>query len=804
MTATPAQPTRSPRAGRKLALVFLVAALLLALVALGLLLRVDGQPLRLESTVDGATVIVAASQTSVVLPTDCVLLDWQTRGVTDVTLGAQTVPASGRADVCLDRAAPGVEVTLADGARQRTVLPLRVNATQPLTLLFLALPVFALALSARLAMGSSSRAALLLQIAATLNLALVVVMTPLVISLTRTEAAGGETLIYMGFALWGLAGVVGFALCFARLSLLAPDAPLWAHLRSRPVPRLLAVAGVVVFWLGALRLTALLHLLVSPFALLPVYVWAAALGIGALWLVERDRRSWAFYVALSVAAVCVIRDTALSSTFYFLYETDAVGYFRYARFMFDPTVADIPVTRTLNYPLVINLLLFPFNSGLPANADSLWRVIHFQMFAGALAAGLLVYVLGRRDRTFALVAGIFLALDVVWGAYQRWVFTESLTMSCLVFSLAVMVSHYHRARRLRWPELLLAGVLFGWTLTIRPSNVYFVLVVALIYFVLTRSVRKTAFVGLGIGLFLLAASLFNLWRFGGFHLSGQQGFFLGVPAFGYQLYAPDNGPVSAQFQQEMAACLPNLDLTAITIEQVNFAIFHRMLPCFDDDIEPLAGRFGAIFREGLSHNLGPYMATVLRENAVMLAYPIRLSTNFALQTTIEMFRDPLRPPTCGDAADSWCRYRPYDRDPRAPALAAFASATSFLTQPYLLLAPPGAMPAGHTAELYRYLLPPVTQPPALIPAVVAWFALLGFTVYSTRGQRRFVVLVSAALIHYVILTTTAAIVFDTSNTRYLALLTPFFELVSAAFFIVALSKLRSLWLRRRTRKDRPG
>lgn len=796
MSATPSTPDRARRLP---AFVFLAAALLLAVVALGVLLRTDPQPLRLEQATGGASIVVTASQASVRLPTDCLMIDWQARGVNEVRFGGQPVPFSGRAAACLDHAAPGLDVVLPDGSHQAVILPLRVNSTEPLTLALLVLPVVALALAAQAMTGPAPRAAAVARGAVTTNLALVVILIPLVISLSRTEAARAQTLVYAGFALWGLGSLLLFAVSFAYPGWLIPDSPLWHSLRTRRGLRWSVVAALVVFWLGVFRLTALLHLLVAPFALLPVYLWAAALGIVLLWLVERDRRSWAFYAALSLASACVIRDTVLSSTFYFLYETDAVGYFRYARFMFDPTVADIPVTRTMNYPLVINLLLFPFNSALPANADSLWRVIHVQMLVGALAVGLLVYVLGRRDRVFALVVGGILALDVVWGAYQRWVFTESLTMSFLVISLAVLVRHATRAERLRGPELLLAGVLFGWTLTIRPSNVYFALVILVVYLFVTRSLRKTAVVAAGIGLFLLAASLFNLWRFGGFHLSGQQGFFLGVPAFGYALYSPENGPTSAQFQQEMAACLPQLDLTAITIEQVNFAIFHQMLPCFDDDIQPLADRFGSLFREGVQRQPARYALAVLRENAVMLAYPIRLSTSFALQTTIEMFRDPLRPPTCGDSVESWCRYRPYPRDPQAPALAAFVGATSLFVQPYLLLAPPGDIPAGHTHALYRYLLPAVDPPPALVPAVLAWLAQLAFVVARTRGLRRFVVLVSAALIHYVLLTTAAAIVFDTSNTRYLALLTPFFSLIAAAFFIELAGLLRAVWRRWQTR-----
>ena len=804
MTRNAANPTFSRRANRPLALVFALAALLLAVVAFGLLLRVDGQPLRVEFSEGGATVAVTASQTSVALPTDCLTLDWQARGVTDVTHAGQPAPANGRADVCLDRAAPGLEFTLPDGARQSLNAPVGVNATRPLTLLFLALPVLVLALAGRVLAGRSSRGAGLVQAALTLNGALVAVLTPLIVSLTRTQAAGGQTLAYAGFAVWGAVSLALFALAFARPTLLAPESPLWARLRARPIWRIVVALVIVLFWLGVLRLTALLHLLVSPFALLPVYAGAAALGIGALWLVERDRRSWAFYLALSIAAACVIRDTVLSSTFYFLYETDSWGYLRYARYMFDPTTGNMPISRTLNYPLVINLLLFPFSSGQPISADWFWRVVHFQMLAAAFATGLLVYVLGKRDRTLALVAGVFLALDVVWGAYQRWVFTESLTMSFLVISLAVLVSHYTRAKRLRWYELLLAGILFGWTVTLRASNLYFAVAIVVFYLLFTRSPRKTVLVGAGIGLFLLAASLFNLWRFDAFRLSGQQGFFLGWPALGYHLYAPDNGPVSAQFAQEVGACRPELDLTTMEADWVNYFIWQQIIPCYNGDLEVVTERFSGIFGEAFRRRPLDYLTSVLRENAMLLAYPMRPTTPFVLQTTIEMFQNPLRQPACSDAIDSWCRYRPYPRDPYAPLLAGFASGTNFLVQPYLLVAPPGPLPPGRTEELYRYMSPPLTQPPSLVVATLAWLVMLGFTVYRTRGVRRFVVLVSAALIHYVILVVTAAMVYDILNSRLLTALTPFFALVSAAFFIEGARLLRAVLRRRAAIKNLAG
>lgn len=663
---------------------------------------------------------------------------------------------------------------------------LRNDATALPGVLASGLAVLVLGLAAHTATRPTPRAALGLQAVATVNLALFVALTPFVVTTAQPPLTSDNAPAYAAFALWLLVSVIAFGLAFVR-----PAAVLRREALTGGV-RVAALVLIALFWLWLLHLAHLLTFTVHPFALLPVYGWGAAVGIFALRWVERERRSWAFYVALGVASACLIRDITLSSTYYFLYETDAVGYFRYARFMFDPSISDIPIARTLNYPLVINLLLFPFNSALPVNADSFWRVVHVQIIVAAFAAGLLTYVLAKRDRALAVLAGIILATDIVWGAYQRWIFTESLTMSFLVISFAVIISHFARAQRLRTAELLAAGLLFGWTLTLRASNLYFAAAIVVIYLLFTRSIRKTTLVTVGIGLFLVAASLFNLWRFDAFRLSGQQGFFLGWPALGYQLYAPDNGPLSAQFTQEVAACHPDLDLTGIPADFVNWVIWQQIIPCYDNDLDVVTERFSAIFGEAFRRRPLDYLTTVARENVMLLAYPIRPTTPFVLQTTIEMFRDPLRPPVCTDTPASWCNPRPYPRDTHDPLLVAFANVSNVLVQPYLLLAPPGDLPPGRTEELYRYLAPPLTQPPAMIPAALGWFAMLGFTLLNTRGLRRFVVLVSAALVHYVILVVTAAMVYDVLNTRLLTAASPFFGLIAAVFFLTVAQKLRRL------------
>ena len=139
-----------------------------------------------------------------------------------------------------------------------------------------------------------------------------------------------------------------------------------------------------------------------------------------------------------------------------------------------------------------------------------WNLVWLQLVLGALATAALVWVVWRSHRVLAVLIGVFFVLDFGWATHNRQLLSEGPFVSFSVLSLAVLGYQYEQRKRLGALGLVLAGILFAWTCTIRPSNLYLLAPIAVFYFVITRSWRKTAWLAGGMILLLLASAWLTL------------------------------------------------------------------------------------------------------------------------------------------------------------------------------------------------------------------------------------------------------------------------------------------------------
>jgi dolichyl-phosphate-mannose--protein O-mannosyl transferase len=95
-------------------------------------------------------------------------------------------------------------------------------------------------------------------------------------------------------------------------------------------------------------------------------------------------------------------------------------------------------------------------------------LIWLQIIIGALAVGVMVYVISREDVALALSVGLLLATDLLWGSLNRMLLTEGPFISFHLLAMAWLLSHYDRRSSVRTRELLLAGLFYGWTFLFRP------------------------------------------------------------------------------------------------------------------------------------------------------------------------------------------------------------------------------------------------------------------------------------------------------------------------------------------------
>ena len=455
--------------------------------------------------------------------------------------------------------------------------------------------------------------------------------------------------------------------------------------------------------------------------------------------------------------LAIFRNLALVWAFSFGYYRDSNLYVNLGKTLFEK-----------NGPFSAGIVSFPypFFNALTGSASDPLRLVWLQIFIGAIALGALVYVIARMNLVLAIVTGALLVLDLVWGAINRNVMTEGLFVSLNTISLALMVSHYQRRQRLAAWELLLAGILYGWTFIFRPSNLFLTFLVVPLYLWMTRSLTKTAWITGGFVIIYAALGTFNLWSGGEFRLMGQTGYFTGSPLFVYRLFSPDNGPASRQIDQYLSQCMPGVDYanamdTTAGGTKNNEILYGQFIPCLRSyglDLDQSSKLITQSYQEGIIRRPIYYIGALFREGVTFIKYNAPNILRFYLKPELNN--------KCEDYP--WCktiRKARFSWGNDIPLARFYERAATKLFQVYLI----PIVPLSWVLPYGDYL-----------PYAVAWAILCLFLLLSTRGEVRFLVVVTLLLIHYIVLSVVAGYGF---LDRYSSVLTPFYILLSATALV---------------------
>lgn len=434
--------------------------------------------------------------------------------------------------------------------------------------------------------------------------------------------------------------------------------------------------------------------------------------------------------------------------------------------------------RTVPY-IALNTLLH--------TTDNPLVVVYFQVLLAALAAGFLVAVLGKMDLLLALMTGTFLALDTSWTPSVRTVYTEGVLTSFLIISLACLVDHYAHHQSLRGWQLLLAGVLYGWTFTIRPNGFLLMAVIVPVYLWFTRSWRKSAWVAAGLVFFWISSCCYNYYYHNTFALLAARGPGLLYPLFDYDLYSPENGPNSRALEPILQECVPDEDLSKLSRDNLDGFWYTKLAPCVSKTmtVEEITALFDGAYKEAALKKPVYFAKTIIDRNKRMLAWPIGRSIHSYIQTSVAYY--------C--VQFSWCKDL-QARAERDPALRAkwtkriknLTAITAPLAQLHLTFLAYWPEPQTNAAFSVRWVTLDRLSLHTRNMVVAAWIVMNGFTLLFTRKQKRFLVLVCLFFIHYTLLVVVTSFIF---YPRYAEPLSPFYSLLS----LMAIETLALLALR---------
>jgi hypothetical protein len=422
---------------------------------------------------------------------------------------------------------------------------------------------------------------------------------------------------------------------------------------------------------------------------------------------------------------------------------------------------------------------YPILAWLTDAADHPLNLVFLQIGLGAFAIGLLVYVVARRNPWLAVLIGLLLSSDMVWSLSNRTLLAEGPFTSFAVISLAILVHHYETRRRVSPGALFAAGVLFGWTCTIRPSNLYLLAPMAVAYLIITRSARKVAWLAGGMAILLLATSSLTWYQTGHFRVSGGTGYYLAFPLFSYQLFNAGNGPDSLAIDQTLRSCDPSVDYTKVTVLTSNKYVWGEYIPCLENSgwsFDRIDSTFTQAYLEGIRTKPGAFLYEWLGWTSIGLGYTTGTTVDSgprSCDANTFKFCDQLlaeygeAPPGIQSAAGSFER--------------AWDPTIAVLRQVYLVpfdATSPAAVTNSYTVMDGRSLSTEYVASVAVI-----WLAVLVMLWFRTRGSARVLGLAAACTIGYVCLTVPGGHVF---LPRYVSVLGPFYAVLSALIILILL------------------
>jgi hypothetical protein len=470
-----------------------------------------------------------------------------------------------------------------------------------------------------------------------------------------------------------------------------------------------------------------------------------------------DRRL-ALGVALFFAAAALVRDTVLLKAFAFYVAPDSLGYLTG-----DPL-------RSRPYPIL---------AWLTDALDHPLNLVFLQIGLGALATGLLVYVVARRNPWLAVLIGLIFTFDTVWSLSNRTLLSEGPFTSFAVIALAILVHQYETHERVSPRALLAAGVLFAWTCTIRPSNLYLLALIALAYFIFTRSARKVAWLAGGMAILLLATSSLTWYQTGHFRVSAGTGYFVAFPLFSYKLFDARNGPESLRIDQTLRSCGPSVDYTKVTVLTSNRYLWGEFFPCLQKSgwsVDQVDSSFTQAYLEGIRTRPDAFLYEWLGWTSIGLGYTTAEtldSGSSSCDANSFKFCDQLRaeygqaPPGLQSAAGSSER--------------AWEPPMAVLRQVYLV--PFDTTSPAATADPYAVMDDHSLSAGYVAAVVLIWLAMLALLWFRTRGSARMIGLAAGCTVGYVCLTVPGGHVF---LSRYVSVLGPFYAVLSALVILILL------------------
>jgi len=479
-----------------------------------------------------------------------------------------------------------------------------------------------------------------------------------------------------------------------------------------------------------------------------------------------DRRL-AVGLGVVFAAVALVRDTVLLKAFAFYVDPDSIGYLVGASL------------RSRPYPIL---------AWLTDAADHPLNLVFLQIGLGAFAVGLLVYVVARRNPWLAVLIGLLFTFDMVWSLSNRTLLAEGPSTSFAVISLAILVHQYETSKRVSSGALLAAGVLFGWTFTIRPSNLYLLAPIAVAYLIFTRSAHKVAWLTGGMALLLLATSSLTWYQTGHFRVSGGTGYYLAFPLFSYQLFDARNGPQSLSIDHTLRSCNPGVDYSKVTILTSNQFLWGEFIPCLENNgwsFDQIDTSFTQAYLEGTRSRPGPFLYEWLGWTSIGLGYTTETALDSgpsSCDPNTFKFCDQLRveygqaPPGMQSAAESWER--------------AWEPPIAVLRQVYLI--PFDATSPAAVSDSYTVMESRSLSNRYVASVAVIWLAVLVMLWFRTRGSARLLGIASACAVGYVCLTVPGGHVF---LPRYISVLGPFYAVVSALVILILLGIAADLAVR---------
>jgi hypothetical protein len=478
--------------------------------------------------------------------------------------------------------------------------------------------------------------------------------------------------------------------------------------------------------------------------------------------IGRRRKNFALIIGLLVFLAVVARDLVLRNTFAFGFSQDTNSY--------------IHVTAAPDkYSKLLPLLYTVFDT-----QQNPYPAILFQQLVGALATGTLVAVVARKNKVVALLLGFLFVLDLNWAYWNLMLLSEGLFMSFHVLALTCLSVQFTRLRSIANWELFFAGLLYGIAFFIRPSGIYLLLPVIVLYGWRTRSIKKTISLIIGSAVVMVILAVTNLVVNNTFSLQTSVGENLAYPLYNEHLFSPENGPASKELYQALLDCTADMDTDYRRASNQYDLYFagHLLGNCylFKWNYKTATDLHTQAYVEAALHRPVLFMRNAISQHDLMLSLPL------TLVNPVDFSNFPID--NCKYYVFQWCRVVVEKANSLSP----------FKTDLSRLLNVIANTLTGRFQQLY--LLPYMPQqiwtnpvdPTVMPPVTVAWLVVVVFLILVYRGTLQILVLASAFFIEYAV---SAVVLGHVYIPRYAQALSPFHDVLS----VLALYALASLLIR---------